>query len=68
MKRGFEVLRDKALNRSIAFARRERDRLGLMGLLPHRVSTERQMVERVISQPETNPDVPAAIRSLQLWR
>jgi malate dehydrogenase (oxaloacetate-decarboxylating)(NADP+) len=48
VKRGFEVLRDKALNRSIAFARRERDRLGLMGLLPHRVSTERQMVERVM--------------------
>jgi hypothetical protein len=26
------------------------------------------MVERVISRPEENPDVPAAIRSLQLWR
>lgn len=27
-----------------------------------------QMVERVLSRPEDNPDVPAAIRSLQLWR
>lgn len=26
------------------------------------------MVERVLSRPETNPDIPAAIRSLQLWR
>jgi len=27
-----------------------------------------QMIERVMSRPEDNPDVPAAIRSLQLWR
>ena len=27
-----------------------------------------QLIERVISRPECNPDVPAAIRSLQLWR
>ena len=31
MKRGFDVLRDKTLNRSIAFGRKERDRLGLTG-------------------------------------
>jgi malate dehydrogenase (oxaloacetate-decarboxylating)(NADP+) len=48
MKRGFDVLRDKALNRSIAFGRKERDRLGLRGLLPYRVASERQMVERVM--------------------
>ena len=30
-KRGFDVLRDKTLNRSIAFRRKERDRLGLSG-------------------------------------
>jgi malate dehydrogenase (oxaloacetate-decarboxylating)(NADP+) len=48
MKRGFEVLRDKALNRSIAFGRKDRDRLGLTGLLPHRVATDRQMVDRVM--------------------
>ncbi len=49
MKRGFDVLRDKTLNRSIAFGRRDRDRLGLRGLLPHRVATDRQMVERVMA-------------------
>jgi malate dehydrogenase (oxaloacetate-decarboxylating)(NADP+) len=55
MKRGFDVLRDKTLNRSIAFGRHERDRLGLAGLLPHRVSTDRQMVERVMVNLERMP-------------
>ena len=27
-----------------------------------------RMIERVVSRPEENPDVPAAIRSLQLWK
>lgn len=27
-----------------------------------------RMIERVISRPEDKPEVPAAIRSLQLWR
>ena len=48
MKRGFEILRDKTLNRSITFSRRERDRLGLTGLLPHHVATETEMVGRVM--------------------
>ena len=43
MKRGFDVLRDKSLNRSISFSRRDRDRLGLRGLLrtasPRRASS-----------------------------
>jgi len=55
MKRGFDVLRDKALNRSIAFRRRDRDRLGLRGLLPYRVSTEQQMVQRVMANLERLP-------------
>jgi malate dehydrogenase (oxaloacetate-decarboxylating)(NADP+) len=48
MKRGFDVLRDKSLNRSISFGRRDRDRLGLRGLLPHGVATPRQLVDRVM--------------------
>jgi malate dehydrogenase (oxaloacetate-decarboxylating)(NADP+) len=55
MKRGFDVLRDKAINRSIAFSRKERDRLGLRGLLPHRVSTQQQMVDRVMTNLERVP-------------
>jgi malate dehydrogenase (oxaloacetate-decarboxylating)(NADP+) len=47
-KRGVEILRDKSLNRSIGFGRRERDRLGLTGLLPHTVSTPRELVDRVM--------------------
>ena len=33
-----------------------------------RVRRKWSMVERVLSRPEDNKDVPAAIRSLQLWR
>jgi malate dehydrogenase (oxaloacetate-decarboxylating)(NADP+) len=55
MKRGFDVLRDKALNRSITFGRKERDRLGLRGLLPYLVATQRQMVDRVMTNLERLP-------------
>ncbi len=55
MKRGFDVLRDKTLNRSIAFQRRDRDRLGLTGLLPHDVATPRQMVQRVMTNLDRLP-------------
>ena len=55
MKRGFDVLRDKTVYRSIAFTRPERDRLGLRGLLPHRVCTDRQMVDRVMLALEQVP-------------
>ena len=48
MKRGNEILRDKTLNRSITFTRKDRDRLGLTGLLPYRVATEAEMVDRVM--------------------
>lgn len=33
-----------------------------------RIRRDWRMVERVVSRPEDNADVPAAIRSLQLWR
>jgi malate dehydrogenase (oxaloacetate-decarboxylating)(NADP+) len=55
MKRGFAILRDKRLNRSIAFGRRDRERLGVRGLLPHRVATDRQMVERVMANLDRLP-------------
>jgi len=48
VKRGFELLRDKTLYRSIAFTREERDRLGLRGLLPHAVSSQDDLVGRVM--------------------
>jgi malate dehydrogenase (oxaloacetate-decarboxylating)(NADP+) len=55
MKRGFDVLRDKTLNRSITFRRKERDRLGLTGLLPYSVATPGQMVHRVMANLERLP-------------
>lgn len=33
-----------------------------------RVRRRWQLVERVLSRPESNPDAEAAIRSLQLWK
>jgi hypothetical protein len=33
-----------------------------------RVRRSWRMIERVVSRPEDNPQVPAAIRALQLWR
>ena len=47
--RGFEILRDKSRYKSIAFTRRDRLRLGLQGLLPYCVSSQAQLVQRVIS-------------------
>ena len=55
MKRGFGILRDKTRNQSIAFGRDERERLGLRGLLPYRVSTRRQMVDRVMTNLDRVP-------------
>jgi malate dehydrogenase (oxaloacetate-decarboxylating)(NADP+) len=54
-KRGNDLLRDKTLNQSIAFSRRDRDRLGLRGLLPHRLATEKQLVARVMTNLERLP-------------
>jgi len=54
-KRGVDILRDKSLNQSIAFGRRERHRLRLTGLLPHSVATPRQLVERVMLNLERLP-------------
>jgi malate dehydrogenase (oxaloacetate-decarboxylating)(NADP+) len=48
-KKGVDLLRDKALNRSIDFSRNERERLGLRGLLPHRAATKRHLVDRVMT-------------------
>ena len=54
-RRGFDVLRDKTLNRSICFGRKDRERLGLTGLLPYSVSTEGEMVARLMDNLERLP-------------
>lgn len=47
-KKGAALLRDKALYRSIAFTKQEREQLGLRGLLPYAVSTTDDLVRRVM--------------------
>ena len=47
-KKGLEVLRDKGLNKAIAFTPEEREQFGLRGLLPHSVVTQQQLVERAM--------------------
>ncbi|MBP2687499.1 MAG: maeA [Deltaproteobacteria bacterium] len=47
-KRGVDLLHDPLLNKGTAFTEKERDSLGLRGLLPSRVSTQDQQVDRVL--------------------
>src|SRR5512140_1114295 len=49
MPRGLALLRDPLLNKGIAFSTRERDALGLRGLLPAHVLTLEEQAERVLS-------------------
>jgi malate dehydrogenase (oxaloacetate-decarboxylating)(NADP+) len=54
--RGAELLRDPALNKSTAFTERERDALGLRGLLPPHVSTQEEQMARVLANFHQQPD------------
>ncbi|MFI5337129.1 MAG: NAD-dependent malic enzyme [Opitutales bacterium] len=47
-KRGVEILHDPLLNKGTAFSEAERDTLGLRGLVPPRVASQEQQVERVL--------------------
>jgi malate dehydrogenase (oxaloacetate-decarboxylating)(NADP+) len=47
-KHGVDLLHDPVLNKGTAFTEAERDRLGLRGLLPARVSTQEVQVARVL--------------------
>jgi malate dehydrogenase (oxaloacetate-decarboxylating)(NADP+) len=46
--RGFAILHDPTLNRGTAFTERERDALGLRGLLPPHVLSQKEQAERVM--------------------
>jgi malate dehydrogenase (oxaloacetate-decarboxylating)(NADP+) len=45
---GMALLHDPTLNKGTAFTERERDALGLRGLLPPRVNTQAEQVQRVL--------------------
>ncbi len=48
-KNGYDVLHNARLNKSTAFTREERERLGLRGLLPHSVGTLETQLNRVLA-------------------
>jgi malate dehydrogenase (oxaloacetate-decarboxylating) len=55
-KRCQEILRDPALNKGSAFTPREREVLGLQGLLPPGVSTLAEQIQRVIDNLRAKPE------------
>jgi malate dehydrogenase (oxaloacetate-decarboxylating)(NADP+) len=54
--RGRELLRDPLLNKGTAFTERERDALGLRGLLPPHVLSQDEQAERVLKHLRRLPD------------
>jgi malate dehydrogenase (oxaloacetate-decarboxylating)(NADP+) len=53
--RGIDILHDPWLNKGTAFTERERDALGLRGLLPPRVHTQDEQVDRVLGNIRKKP-------------
>ena len=54
--RGLDLLHDPALNKGTAFTERERDALGLRGLLPDFVLSQEQQAERFVESLRRLPD------------
>ncbi len=54
--RGAALLRDPALNKGTAFTERERDALGLRGLLPPHVLSQDEQAQRVLANLRRLPD------------
>jgi len=53
--RGRQLLAEPLLNKGTAFTREEREAFGLRGLLPHRVGTIEEQLERVRTQWDAKP-------------
>jgi malate dehydrogenase (oxaloacetate-decarboxylating)(NADP+) len=56
LSRGLQLLQDPALNKGTGFSERERDALGLRGLLPNMVLSQEQQVERFLTNLRRLPD------------
>lgn len=50
VERGEILLKDSELNRATAFSIADRRKYGLLGLLPEKVETETERLQRVLSQ------------------
>lgn len=48
-KKRMDLIKDRRLNKSTAFTREERDKMGLRGLLPYAVSSQDMQVERLMT-------------------
>ncbi|NER12534.1 oxaloacetate-decarboxylating malate dehydrogenase [Leptobacterium flavescens] len=48
-RKGFDILHDGSVNKSTGFTNKERDALGLRGLLPHAVSTQELQEKRMLA-------------------
>jgi malate dehydrogenase (oxaloacetate-decarboxylating)(NADP+) len=55
MVKGLQLLRDPLLNRGMAFTERERDALGLRGLLPPHVLTQDEQAQRALEHIRRQP-------------
>jgi len=56
MKKGFEILHDKKIYKSISFTREERKKYGLQGLLPYSVISLPQLAGRVMESLRLMPE------------
>jgi len=54
--RGIEILHDPSLNKGTAFTAAEREALGLQGLLPPYISTQRQQIQHIINNVRRKPN------------
>jgi malate dehydrogenase (oxaloacetate-decarboxylating)(NADP+) len=52
---GVDLLHDPILNKGIAFSEKERDALGLRGLLPPRVSSQEEQISRALENLRAKP-------------
>lgn len=54
-RRGVDILHDPRLNKMTGFSEKEREALGLVGLVPEGIDTETTQVQRVLHQINRKP-------------
>ena len=67
-KRGVDLLHDPLLNKGTAFNEAERDEFGLRGLLPPRVTTQEQQLERVLDNIRRKTDLLQGTLDMMILR